>query len=171
MRLFDPDIAVLDALKSTNISLTLGIRNEDLPAMAAAMEPVNTWFKTYVEPYLNDIVFEHIVAGNELVPGDLANYILPVMQNFQTLLDAQNLKGISMTTCVATTVLGNSFPPSQSIFSDQSKECYDIVVQDGSFGYSNLLDAMIDSFYWAMENAGFADVEVVVSRVVGLLRW
>ncbi|KAI9112435.1 hypothetical protein K1719_016632 [Acacia pycnantha] len=26
MRLFDPDIAVLDALKSTNISLTLGIR-------------------------------------------------------------------------------------------------------------------------------------------------
>ncbi|KAI9077176.1 hypothetical protein K1719_040882 [Acacia pycnantha] len=46
MRLFDPDIAVLDALKSTNISLTLGIRNEDLPAMAAAMEPVNTWFKT-----------------------------------------------------------------------------------------------------------------------------
>ncbi|KAI9122900.1 hypothetical protein K1719_005789 [Acacia pycnantha] len=39
----------------------------------------------------------------------------------------------------------------------------DIVVQDGSFGYSNLLDAMIDSFYWAMENAGFADVEVVVS--------
>ncbi|KAI9077020.1 hypothetical protein K1719_041004 [Acacia pycnantha] len=68
MRLFDPDIAVLDALKSTNISLTLGIRNEDLPAMAAAMEPVNTWFKTYVEPYLNDIVFEHIVAGNELVP-------------------------------------------------------------------------------------------------------
>ncbi|KAI9112389.1 hypothetical protein K1719_016586 [Acacia pycnantha] len=107
------------------------------------------------------------------------------MQNFQTLLDAQNLKGISMTTCVATTVLGNSFPPSQSIFSDQSKEVMtgilgflatqenpllvnlypyfayasdpknirldyaqfsatDIVVQDGSFGYSNLLDAMID---------------------------
>ncbi|KAI9123307.1 hypothetical protein K1719_006196 [Acacia pycnantha] len=52
-------IAVLDALKNTNIALTLGIRNEDLPAMAAAVEPVNTWFKTYVEPYLNDIVFKH----------------------------------------------------------------------------------------------------------------
>ncbi|KAI9077174.1 hypothetical protein K1719_040880 [Acacia pycnantha] len=107
--------------------------------------------------------------------------------------------------CVATTVLGNSFPPSQSIFSrpierghdwDFGVSCNsenpllvnlypyfayasdpknirldyarfsatDIVVQDGSFGYSNLLDAMIDSFYWAMENAGFADVEVVVSE-------
>ncbi|KAK4265634.1 hypothetical protein QN277_026659 [Acacia crassicarpa] len=40
----------------------------------------------------------------------------------------------------------------------------DIVVQDGSFGYSNLLDAMIDSFYWAMENVGCVDVEVVVSE-------
>ncbi|KAI9112393.1 hypothetical protein K1719_016590 [Acacia pycnantha] len=61
--------------------------------------------------------------------------------------------------------LGDNLPPPSDVFS-----ATDIMVQDGSFGYSNLLDAMIDSFYWAMENAGFADVEVVVSRVVGL-RW
>ncbi|XP_028751469.1 probable glucan endo-1,3-beta-glucosidase BG5 [Neltuma alba] len=205
MRLFDPDIAVLEALRNTHIGLTLGIRNEDLPAMAASMEPVNTWFKTYVEPYLDDVDFAYIAVGNELVPGDLANYVLPVMQNFQTLLDAQNLNGISMTTCVATTVLGTSFPPSQSVFSDQSREVMtgilgflsaqgspllinlypyfayasdpknirldyaqlsatDIVVQDGSLGYSNMLDAMIDAFFWATEKVGFADVDVVVSE-------
>ncbi|XP_028751463.1 probable glucan endo-1,3-beta-glucosidase BG4 [Neltuma alba] len=205
MRLFDPDVAVLEALRNTQIDLTLGIRNEDLPAMAATIEAVDKWFATYVQPYSQDIVFRFIVVGNEVVPGNLANYVLPVMQNLQSILDASHLSGISVTTSVPTSVFGTSYPPSLSVFSDESKEAMvgilgflsaqanpllvnlypyfayasdpqnirldyaqlnakDVVVQDGSFGYCNMLDAMIDSFFWAMEKVGFADVDVVVSE-------
>ncbi|XP_054789823.1 probable glucan endo-1,3-beta-glucosidase BG4 [Prosopis cineraria] len=205
VRLFDPDAAVLDALRNTNIDLTLGIRNEDLPAMAANIEAVNKWFATYVEPYSQDIVFRFIVVGNEVVPGNLANYVLAVMQNLQSILDTFHLSGISVTTSVPISVLGTSYPPSLSVFSDQSREVMtgilgflsaqanpllvnlypyfayasdprnirldyaqfnakDVVVQDGSFGYSNMLDAMIDAFFWAMEKVGVADVDVVVSE-------
>ncbi|KAK4265631.1 hypothetical protein QN277_026656 [Acacia crassicarpa] len=205
MRLFDPDIAVLESLRNTNIDLTLGIRNEDLPAMSASNDAVNSWFTTNVQPYLNDIVFQYLVVGNEVVPGNLANYVLPVMLNLQTILDASSLSGISVTTSVPISVLGTSYPPSSSVFSDESKEAMsgilgflaaqanpllvnlypyfayasdphnirldytqfsstNIVVQDGSLGYSNMLDAMIDSFFWAMEKVGIVDVDVVVSE-------
>ncbi|XP_010045861.2 probable glucan endo-1,3-beta-glucosidase BG4 [Eucalyptus grandis] len=38
------------------------------------------------------------------------------------------------------------------------------VVQDGSLGYSNLLDAMADSFYWAIEKEGVTNVNLVISE-------
>ncbi|KAK4265636.1 hypothetical protein QN277_026661 [Acacia crassicarpa] len=203
MRLFDPDIAVLESLRNTNIDLTLGIRNEDLPAMSASIDAVNFWFTTNVQPYLNDIVFHYIVVGNEVVPGNLANYVLPMMLNLQTIIDASSLSGISVTTSVPISVLGTSYPPSLSVFSDESKEVMfgimgflaaqanpllvnlypyfayvsdpqnirldyaqfsstNIMVQDGSLGYLNMLDAMIDSFFWATEKVGIAHVGIVV---------
>ncbi|KAI9112432.1 hypothetical protein K1719_016629 [Acacia pycnantha] len=73
MRLFDPDIAVLESHRHTNIDLILGIQNEDLPAMSASTNAVNSWFTTYIQPYLNDIIFHYIVVGNEVVPGNLDN--------------------------------------------------------------------------------------------------
>ncbi|XP_047331840.1 glucan endo-1,3-beta-glucosidase, basic isoform-like [Impatiens glandulifera] len=39
-----------------------------------------------------------------------------------------------------------------------------IVVNDNALGYQNLLDAMIDAFYWALEKAGAGSVEIVVSE-------
>ncbi|KAI9112352.1 hypothetical protein K1719_016549 [Acacia pycnantha] len=173
--------------------------------MSPNIDAVNNWFTTYIQPYLNDIVFHYIVVGNEVVPGNLANYVLPVMLNLQTILDASSLSGISVTTSVPISVLGTSYPPSLYVFSNESKEAMsgilgflaaqvnsllvnlypyfayasdpqnirlnyaqfsstNIVVQDGSLGYSNMLDAMIDSFFRAMEKVVIADVDVVVSE-------
>ena len=38
------------------------------------------------------------------------------------------------------------------------------VVQDQGLNYSNIFDAMVDCFVWAMEKSGVADVEIVVSE-------
>lgn len=205
MRIFGPDTAVLEALRNSDIALTLGVPNEELQSMATNIEAVNTWFAQHVDPYYQDILFQYIVVGNEVVPGNLANYVLPVMQNLQSILDAKQLSGISVTTSVPSSVSGASYPPSISVFSDESREAMsgilrflaaqanpllvnlypyfayasnpqdiplnyaqlnaqDIVVRDGIYGYNNMLDAMIDSFFWAMENVGVADVDIVVSE-------
>ncbi|GAB4853716.1 hypothetical protein Ancab_017909 [Ancistrocladus abbreviatus] len=40
----------------------------------------------------------------------------------------------------------------------------EVVVQDGSLSYTNQFDAMIDAFFWAMENSGAGNLDVVVSE-------
>ncbi|KAI9112427.1 hypothetical protein K1719_016624 [Acacia pycnantha] len=132
------------------------------------------------------------------------------MLNLQTILDASSLSGISVTTSVRISVLGTSYPPSLSVFSDESKEAMsgilgflarqvnsllvnlypyfayasdpqnirlnyarfsstNIVVQDGSLGYSNMLDAMIDSFFGQWRRWLLLMWTLLCLRVVGLL--
>ncbi|XP_030531364.2 probable glucan endo-1,3-beta-glucosidase BG4 [Rhodamnia argentea] len=38
------------------------------------------------------------------------------------------------------------------------------MVQDGNLSYSNMLDAIVDAFYWAMEKEGVSHVDAVVSE-------
>ncbi|CAL4939754.1 unnamed protein product [Urochloa decumbens] len=39
-----------------------------------------------------------------------------------------------------------------------------LVVRDGDYNYTNLFDALVDAFYWALERAGAGNVTVVVSE-------
>ncbi|KAF8388737.1 hypothetical protein HHK36_025417 [Tetracentron sinense] len=38
------------------------------------------------------------------------------------------------------------------------------VVQDGNLGYSNMFDAIVDAFYWAMQKVGVTNVDIAVSE-------
>ncbi|BFG39625.1 hypothetical protein CerSpe_258990 [Prunus speciosa] len=116
MRLFDPNPEALQALRGSQIDVSIGIRNEDLPSLAVSQDAVNSWFATHVEPYLNDIVFNHITVGNEIIPGSSGNYVLPVMQYLQKILDDRSLAGIKVTTVVSGAALGVSYPPSSGAF-------------------------------------------------------
>ncbi|XP_031267860.1 probable glucan endo-1,3-beta-glucosidase BG4 [Pistacia vera] len=205
MRIFAPDPATLEALRNSNIELSMGIANELLPTLAASEANAERWYNGFMAPYINDVIFSYITVGNEIVPGEFAQYIVPVMRNLQTILDENNLAGIRVSTVVATSVLGTSYPPSQGNFTTDARATMidilkflndtsspllinvypyfavaadpinvrldyalftatDVVVQDGNLNYNNMFDAIVDSFFWAMEKENFSDVQLVVSE-------
>ncbi|KAF8389450.1 hypothetical protein HHK36_026145 [Tetracentron sinense] len=117
IRLFDPNHDVLNALEGSEIELVLGVLNQDLNQLANDPSFATTWVKTNVIPYTPTVHFKYISAGNEVIPGPLAAYVLPAMKNLVGALKAANLE-ISVTTCVSTQVLGSSYPPSNGSFSE-----------------------------------------------------
>ncbi|KAL7238199.1 hypothetical protein ACSBR2_004320 [Camellia fascicularis] len=113
MRLFNPNPSALQALIGSQIHVSLGVRNQDIPSIALSQYAAKSWFATNLEPYLNDVVFSYITVGNEAIPGNYASYIASAMQNLQNILNAGNLASTTkVTTVVSTGILGTSYPPS-----------------------------------------------------------
>ncbi|KAF8388739.1 hypothetical protein HHK36_025419 [Tetracentron sinense] len=207
LRLFDPVPAALEALKGSKIQVVLGVRNQDLPNLAASQDGANSWYTTNVAPYVNDVKISYIAAGNEAIPGEFGQYIAPAMQNLRAVLDSNEMAGIKVTTVVSTATLGTSYPPSNGVFlAEVAEGMTDIlkalssggtssslmvnvypyfayaadpanvrldyaqftaigpVVHDGNLSYSNLFDAIVDAFYWAMEKVGVTDINIGVSE-------
>lgn len=206
MRIFEPNPSVLEALRGSNIEVTIGTLNEDIPIIAASQDSANSWFLRNINPYILDINIIFIVVGNEVIPGNFANFVAPAIQNLLLVLESRGLRGIRVTTAVGLEVLKNSFPPSATEFQDSALgplveilkvlegqgasilmaniypyfayaadpihvsldyalfRAKSAVVRDGNFEYYNLFSAMVDSFYWAMEKAGYSDIGIAISE-------
>ncbi|PON48308.1 Glycoside hydrolase [Parasponia andersonii] len=124
IRLFNPDIEALQALQNTGIEVILGTLNQDLQPLSANPSFALDWIQNNVIRFAKTIQFRSISAGNEVIPSDMQNYVLPAMKNIKMALDQATAAGllasrIPVTTAVATSVLGNSFPPSQGEFSQE----------------------------------------------------
>ncbi|KAL6853819.1 hypothetical protein ACP4OV_019848 [Aristida adscensionis] len=116
VRLYHPDTAVLAALRGSGLGVVLGTLNEDLARLAADAAFASSWVKSYVAPFAGAVRFRYVTAGNEVIPGDAAAHVLPAMRNLESALRAAGL-AVPVTTAVATSVLGASYPPSQGAFS------------------------------------------------------
>ncbi|CAH2072291.1 unnamed protein product [Thlaspi arvense] len=122
IRIFDPNTEVLSALRGhRDIGVTVGIKDQDLAALAASEEAVNGWFATNIEPYLADVNISFITAGNEVIPGPIGPQVLPVIQSLANLVKSRNLP-ISITTVVSMSNLGQSYPPSAGMLTSQARE-------------------------------------------------
>ncbi|OVA04503.1 Glycoside hydrolase [Macleaya cordata] len=119
LRLFDPNPDALKALEGSGIQVILGTRNEDLQKLATDPSYAKTWINTNVIPHVSTTSFRCISAGNEVIPGDLANYILPAIQNLDAALKAANLT-IPVSTAISMQAIGVSYPPSSGAFSNAS---------------------------------------------------
>ncbi|PQM39463.1 putative glucan endo-1 3-beta-glucosidase GVI [Prunus yedoensis var. nudiflora] len=93
--------------------------NEDLQQLAGSYSAAENWVATYITPYLPQVQFRYIVVGNEVFPGNSARYVLPAMQNLQNALSFGDIK---VSTSIATSVLGVSYPPSAGAFSQDTIE-------------------------------------------------
>ena len=120
MRLFNPNPPALEALKGSGIAVTVGIPNEDLAALAAGQDSVGEWFAKNIEPFVPDVDFAYIAVGNEVIPGELGRYVLPVMESLRGVLDLKNLGGVKVTTVIPGNALSASYPPSSGRFSDEA---------------------------------------------------
>lgn len=78
---------------------------------SAKVKAAKRWFDTWVLPYMYGLNFQYITAGNEVVPGDLAQYVLPATQNMQSVIRQYEYTGIRVSTVVGTTTLRSSNPP------------------------------------------------------------
>ncbi|XP_010454338.1 PREDICTED: probable glucan endo-1,3-beta-glucosidase BG4 [Camelina sativa] len=122
IRIFDPNMEVLNALRGhRDIAVTVGVRDQDLAALAASEEAVKGWFATNIEPYLADVNIAAITVGNEVIPGSIGSQVLPVMQSLTNLVKSRNLP-IIISTVVAMSNLEQSYPPSAGIFTSQARE-------------------------------------------------
>ena len=122
MRLFDPNPAVLNALKGSGIGVTIDIPNDQLQLMATNQAAVEGYFRDTIRPYVNDVTINYIAVGNEveLTAGGSAalSNILPVMQFFNQIAYQY---GIKVTTVLTPTVVASSSPPSTGAFKPETK--------------------------------------------------
>lgn len=116
LRLYNPNSTVFKALENSGINVVLGTYNPDLPNLATSRSFAAQWISINVVPYANSVNFLCISAGNEVIPGELAPYVLPAIKNLNAALKCANLT-IPVTTTVSEQVLGVSYPPSQGAFS------------------------------------------------------
>ncbi|CAH9106697.1 unnamed protein product [Cuscuta epithymum] len=121
MRIYEPHHPTLDALKGSNIELTMSVPNiNDLQYVAAGQVNATQWVKVNVCNYFPAVKIKHIVVGNEISPiknSQYTSFVLPALRNVQTAITAAGLSPqIKVTTGVDTGVLGNSFPPQNSSF-------------------------------------------------------
>ncbi|GKV19695.1 hypothetical protein SLEP1_g29922 [Rubroshorea leprosula] len=103
MRLYDPDLDVLQALRGSNIEVMLGVSNSDFQYIAVSQDNADTWIQNNVRDY-DSIKFWYIVVGN------LAE------------LD------IKVSTATDTKAIGSYFPSSNGSFRSEYKPMLDPVI-------------------------------------------
>ncbi|KAM7514972.1 hypothetical protein LguiA_004555 [Lonicera macranthoides] len=118
IRIYDPDHQVLQALQGSNLRISLGVRNEDLKAIASSQTAANAWVNANIVPY-KDVSFSWITLGNEVIPGPYAAYVPQAMKNIQTSISRIGLTNTKVTTVVAMNVLQASYPPSSGAFKSE----------------------------------------------------
>ncbi|KDO74624.1 hypothetical protein CISIN_1g043818mg [Citrus sinensis] len=123
VRIFDPEPEVLSALATSNLSVCLGVKNQDLAQMAGSMDYTRNWVREFVTPYTKGgngtLKLRYITAGNEIIPGTEAVYVLPAMKNIQQVLEQENVPNVGVSTVLSAAALGSSYPPSNGSFATE----------------------------------------------------
>ncbi|XP_073278803.1 glucan endo-1,3-beta-glucosidase, basic isoform-like [Primulina huaijiensis] len=120
VRIYNPNPQVLQALGGSNVSVIVGLANEDIIGIANDPDLAKSWVQNNVLKYPT-VNFRYIAVGNEIGQdgegSSIAPSLAPAMQNVYNALTAAGLgQKVKVSTALSMGVLGASYPPSQGIF-------------------------------------------------------
>ncbi|KAI3738122.1 hypothetical protein L2E82_28141 [Cichorium intybus] len=132
MRIYQPNQAILQALKGTNIELIIGVPNDALQSLNN-QNAANTWVRDNIQNY-PDVQFRYVAVGNEVDPNNgnsqHVNFVLPAMQNVQNAINVAGLGNqIKVSTATYSGLLGVSYPPSNGAFRDNVRGFIEPIVK------------------------------------------
>ncbi|RWW62113.1 hypothetical protein BHE74_00030779 [Ensete ventricosum] len=173
LRLFEPDLNVLNALHGSGIQVIVGTVDGDVQKLATDASFAESWVPTNIVPHAGSVTFRCVSIGNEIIPSDIAHVIGPSPRpSVGVFSDVAN----STMSAVISFLAANNYP---LLVNAYAYYAYDpkyikldyvllnstaVIVQDGNLGYTNMLHAMVDTVYTAMEKVGGPNVEVVLSE-------
>lgn len=119
VKIFDANSDIITAFAGTNISLTITVPDDAIPAVAKA-SAARSWVAANVLPFHPATRIRRIVVGNEIIAtGDrnLIAHLLPAMKSIHAALQAAGLDGeIQVSTPHSLGILSVSDPPSSGRF-------------------------------------------------------
>ncbi|XP_059308974.1 glucan endo-1,3-beta-glucosidase, acidic [Lycium ferocissimum] len=173
MRIYDPHQPTLQALRGSNIEVTLGVPNTDLENVAASQANANTWIQNNVKNYGN-VKFRYIAVGNEVSPLNENSKYVPVLlnaiRNIQTAISGAGLGNqIKVSTAIETGLTTDTSPPSNGRFRDDVRQFIQPIIDLLKTNSAPLLVNLYPYFAIAnnpdikLEYALFTSPEVVVN--------
>ncbi|GAB4843408.1 hypothetical protein Ancab_013370 [Ancistrocladus abbreviatus] len=118
LKIYEPNPQILQPLKGTSLVVSMVVPNEEIPRLANDANYASLWVSTNLLPY-RDVRFRYLIVGSDAIPGLNAPLVLPAMRRLRdTLAPTGLLENIVVTTAVPPLVLGASYPPSVSRFSE-----------------------------------------------------
>lgn len=118
MRIYDLDEEILRAVQGSGIKLIIAVPNDRILPIGHNPGEATQFVQRYVVPYASSI--KYIAVGNEVsMDSPQAPLVGPAMQNVLNALNSANLGGqIKVTTAISTSLVINSYPPSNGVFSN-----------------------------------------------------
>ncbi|KMZ59256.1 Beta-1,3-endoglucanase, family GH17 [Zostera marina] len=122
MRIYNTDGATLNSLKGSNIEVIMDVAKVDIINIAKDKNAARGWVKDNVINFWPAVKFKYISVGNELIHrNSIEKYILQAISNIEAALSRAGVGGkIKVSTAVDTGVLGQSYPPSNGVFSNSA---------------------------------------------------
>ncbi|WOL00983.1 glucan endo-1,3-beta-glucosidase 3-like isoform X1 [Canna indica] len=119
VRLYDADPAMLAALANTGISVTVSVPNEQLLAVGQSNATAANWVARNVVAHVPAVNITAVAVGSEVLTAlpNAAPLLVPALRYIYSALVAANLdRVIKVSTPHSSSVILDSFPPSQAFF-------------------------------------------------------
>nr|AND01130.1 putative glucan endo-13-beta-glucosidase GVI [Linum usitatissimum] len=103
------------------MEVVLGTVNSNLEQLATNPSFAAQWVSANVVPYHPALKLRYVSAGNEVIPGPLAQHVLGATENLDNALKSSGIDNVCVSTATSFVSIGESFPPSAGEFADESK--------------------------------------------------
>ncbi|XP_050207186.1 probable glucan endo-1,3-beta-glucosidase A6 [Mercurialis annua] len=119
VKIYDADPDILNALKNTDIQVSIMVPNEIIPNISKSQSFSDHWVSKNVIPFYPRVKIRYLLVGNEILTNPDINTwfnLVPAMRRIKKSLRNQKILKVKVSTPHAMNVLESSFPPSNGTF-------------------------------------------------------